>query len=314
MSATNPSLETLAQTLEASGDYRITRRFQPKDRFAVPPPDARLLRIAVIDSETTGLDATQDKVIELGYVIASFDPQTGQVYDVLTRHSSFEDPGFPLPDHIKALTGLTDEDLRGQRFDDATIEAELRTCALIVAHNAPFDRGFLERRFPFLESLWWACSQREGPWKIMQTGSTKLEWLMHQLLGRFYDAHRALIDAEVLLAILAEVRFEDAPVLRYLLQESKKLSFRVWANQSPYDKKDILKQKLQYRWSDGTDPSLPFKAWYKDGVTDLDAELAALTEQVYSTPTEIQVDAATGRERYTARYAERQAYTVGANA
>ncbi|MBS4020009.1 MAG: 3'-5' exonuclease [Dechloromonas sp.] len=312
MSDSTPSLETLAQTLEASGDYRITRRFQPKDQFAEPPPDVRLLRLAVIDSETTGLDAEQDKVIELGYVIASFDPLTGQVYRVESRHSSFEDPGFPLPEHIKALTGLTDDDVRGQRFDDARIEAELSTCALIVAHNAPFDRGFLERRFPFLSGLWWACSQRECPWKIMQTGSTKLEWLMHQLLGRFYDAHRALIDAEVLLSILAEVRFEDAPVLRYLLQESKKLTFRVWANHSPYDKKDTLKQKLQYRWSDGTDPTLPFKAWYKDGVTDLDAELAALTEHVYSTPSVIQVDASTGRERYTARYAERHPYTVGA--
>ncbi|MBA4215575.1 MAG: 3'-5' exonuclease, partial [Polaromonas sp.] len=57
----------------------------------------RLRRLAVIDSETTGLDAEQDKVIELGYVIASFDPLTGQVYRVESRHSSFEDPGFPLP-------------------------------------------------------------------------------------------------------------------------------------------------------------------------------------------------------------------------
>ena len=307
---TQIDLKATAALLEASGEYRVISRFHPPAAYNRSAPSAVLRTVAVIDSETTGLDAKKDKVIELGYVIARFDPATGQVFEIVSRHSSFEDPGFPLPDNIKAITGIRDEDVCGQHFDDALIENELAGVDLIVAHNAPFDRAFLEARFPFMQHLWWACSQREAPWSVMQTGSTKLEWLVHHLLRLFYDAHRALTDAEVLLHLLATGEHDGHTLLFALLQESRKRTYRVWALHSPYDMKDTLKAEMKYKWSDGTDPDLPFKAWYKDAVTDIAAEAEMLAERIYPADAMIPIDEFSGRERYSNRVARRFDFPV----
>ena len=57
-------LETLAQTLEATGDYRVIRRLKPRPR-TVPPPGTPLRLGLVVDVETTGLDPQRDEIIEL---------------------------------------------------------------------------------------------------------------------------------------------------------------------------------------------------------------------------------------------------------
>ena len=73
----------------------------------------------------------------------------------------------------------------------------------------------------------------------------------------------------------------------------------MWAVDSPFDRKDDLKG-AGYRWADGSDPALPRKSWYKDGVLDLDAELKFLGG-IYGKEKEVIVDAMSGRERYSSR-------------
>ena len=57
-------LETLAQTLEATGDYRVIRRLKPR-RSATPPPGVPVRLGMLVDVETTGLDPQRDEIIEL---------------------------------------------------------------------------------------------------------------------------------------------------------------------------------------------------------------------------------------------------------
>jgi len=59
-------LETLAQQLEASGDYTSLCRLRP--RTPSPRKSAADKIGIIIDLETTGLDSTKDKVIKLGMV------------------------------------------------------------------------------------------------------------------------------------------------------------------------------------------------------------------------------------------------------
>ena len=115
--------------------------------IAPTTPNSKLRKLLVIDTETTGLDKKKDKIIEIGYVIVHFDPETGAILDVVRRFSGFEDPGFPLPENITQITGITDQDVAGQKFDDDQINADIAESDLVVAHNAGFDRGFLELRF-----------------------------------------------------------------------------------------------------------------------------------------------------------------------
>jgi DNA polymerase III subunit epsilon len=94
--------EILVQQLEATGDYKVIRRFIAPDHYAsLDGVDLQQLRIAmIIDTETTGLSKETDKIIDLGFVLAEFNAKTGQVHRIVERYSGFEDPGMPIPASI----------------------------------------------------------------------------------------------------------------------------------------------------------------------------------------------------------------------
>ena len=73
---------------------------------------------------------------------------------------------------------------------------------LIIAHNAGFDRCFLERRFPLFVAKPWACSMRQVPWAEEGLGSTKLDYLLNRC-GFFFDDHRAMADCRAVLHLLS---------------------------------------------------------------------------------------------------------------
>lgn len=304
----NDEMEIMAQKLEASGHYRVLRQFVPVDSFtskeAVPPGTLR--KLAVVDCETTGLDVHVDHIIDLGIVVVEFDPATGLLYDVVARISQLEDPGSPLSAEITELTGITDAMVAGQKIDDALVNTVLEDVALVIAHNAGFDRAFLEKRLPVFATKWWACSMADGPWDAMKTGSKKLEWLVITLLKLFYGAHRALIDAEVVLPLLMHPAPDGRTALAHVVVTARKPSYTVWAVNSPFDQKDVLKGPLKYKWSDGSEPGKP-KAWHKHGITDLDTELQVLRDTVYLGAGSVTLDTRDGFSRFTERYRCREA-------
>lgn len=105
----------------------------------VPLTDATYI---VFDVETTGLSAVYDTIIELaavrmhkGNVEASFD--------------EFIDPGHPLSRTTVELTGITDEMVRGSKSEEEVLRLfrEFSEGAILVAHNASFDMGFLNTSY-----------------------------------------------------------------------------------------------------------------------------------------------------------------------
>jgi hypothetical protein len=85
--------DNLARQLEATGDFKVLRRFESAQIYApLEGVDPQQLRVAmVVDTETTGLSRDDDKIIDLGYVLAEFHPRTGLVHRILERYSGFED-------------------------------------------------------------------------------------------------------------------------------------------------------------------------------------------------------------------------------
>lgn len=98
-------------------------------------------RTVVLDTETTGLDpATGDRVIEVAAIELVNLMPTGRVYHVLI------DPERDIPPEASRVHGFTAEMLAGKpKFPElAAGMLEFLGDAPIVAHNAPFDFGFLD--------------------------------------------------------------------------------------------------------------------------------------------------------------------------
>lgn len=97
------------------------------------------MRLTVLDTETTGFDQRTDKIVEIGAVEIIDRAPTGRKYHVYCN------PGIPVPQAATDVHGLTDSFLADKpAFQQIAADfiAFVGTDP-IVAHNAPFDIGFL---------------------------------------------------------------------------------------------------------------------------------------------------------------------------
>ena len=94
----------------------------------------------VFDIETTGFNSHFNKIIEIGAVKI----KAGRIID---RYSQLINPGISIPYHITEITSITNEQVANQPKIDEAIEkfVEFVGDAVLVAHNAPFDMGFIKR-------------------------------------------------------------------------------------------------------------------------------------------------------------------------
>ncbi len=180
-----------------------------------------MLRAAVIDVETTGLSPLADEVVELAIVLFSFDPITGRVVEELEAYSGLRDPGRPIPPGATAQHGIRDEDVRGQRLDEERIRAILRRAHYLIAHNAPFDRGFVGRLFPETRQMQWLCSMEGIAWRQKGFPSKGLQALLAAHRIEPGSAHRALDDARATLRLLAAAKPGGGTYLKELLPKLK---------------------------------------------------------------------------------------------
>ena len=289
-SATPPDL--LARRLAEHGDYRVLRRLAPVKRFHVPvQQDGQSLSIgAVVDVETTGLDREADRIIELAVQRFRFDA-LGRITEVGQPRVWREDPGRPLDMRITKLTGLTDADLSGQAIDETMALSILGSADVVIAHNAGFDRPFVEKRLPQVAGKPWACSMADLDWLELGFDGRALAHLVAQC-GWFYEGHRAENDVLALLYLLAHQLADGETVLKKLIACAEAPSWRVHAVESPFEAKDRLKAR-GYRWD------AVMKYWWKEVAdAELAAEQAWLAAEIYAEWGEPAVHPVTWRERH----------------
>ena len=95
--------------------------------------------ITSLDLETTGLEADGDRVVEAAVVRLEPD-------GVLRQRSYLINPGYPIPQASVEIHGITDEMVHGAPSFSAILPrlTSLIEGAILIAHNAPFDVGFIE--------------------------------------------------------------------------------------------------------------------------------------------------------------------------
>lgn len=109
----------------------------------------REVSFVVLDLETTGGSNRRDAITEVGAVKVRGGERVGEL-------ATLVDPGVAVPADVTRLTGITDAMLGGAPPLGAVLPSVLDflSGSVLVAHNAPFDTGFLRA----------ACEQQERPW------------------------------------------------------------------------------------------------------------------------------------------------------
>jgi DNA polymerase III subunit epsilon len=211
----------------------VSRRVLPGGsdglRLSAPSPSLGVmtgplaaLDVVVVDVETTGWLADQAAITEIGAVRLNGGVLTGEFSSLIRPHG-------PIPPEITELTGITDEMVSGAPRASAALRAFLafaRDCVL-VAHNAPFDVGFLaaactasDLRWPSFAVIDTAVLARLllGPEDVTDC---KLSTLAGYFGARTAPCHRALADAKATadvlagLIVLAASRRAGSQTLRY---------------------------------------------------------------------------------------------------
>jgi DNA polymerase-3 subunit epsilon len=152
----------------------------------------------------------------------------------------------------------------------------VRNASIVIAHNAQFDRPFLEKRLPVFARLTWGCTFADINWTNEQVWSRKLEAIANAM-NFFFDAHRALDDCRALLEILATtLPVSKQPALKTVLDCVPLKEYKIAALNSPFATKDALKSRF-YKWNNDA------KVWHKNcsGELAFEEEKAWLKSEIY---------------------------------
>jgi len=295
-----PTVSELNDTitlLEATGNYRVLRRLMPRTPSELRTSSATRLGL-FLDIETTGTDHATDEIIELAMVPFTYSLD-GAILAVGAPFNALNEPSVPISPEITALTGITQEMVAGHQIDANEVERFVSPAALVIAHHAGFDRPFVERSWPVFETKPWACSMTQIPWTDEGFDGVKLRYLA-MLSGFFYDAHRATADCDAAIELLSRpLPRSHRRALAVLLEAARQPTYRVWAENSPFEQKDVLK-KRGYRWSGHT--GCPPRCWYVDVAEhQLEAERTFLLEAVLGPGADPRLDQLTALTRFSMR-------------
>ena len=174
-----------------------------------PKKQASLAEITfiVLDLETTGASPTNGCAItEIGAIAVRGG-------EVLEEFSTFVNPQVALPEYIINLTGITDEMLTGaplidEAYRDFIEFIDRHKDVHLVAHNAPFDIGFLKAAASALSHDWPKYEVIDTV-KLARRVIDRSEIANYKLgtLSQFFDTkalpnHRALDDVKTTVEVL----------------------------------------------------------------------------------------------------------------
>ncbi|WP_296721267.1 exonuclease domain-containing protein [Erythrobacter sp.] len=228
---------------QPDNEVRILRRIAPLDEWPITNaigPDGPV--IAVIDTETEGLDPETDRVIEIAAALVKTDAE-GRITGIIDKIYGLQDPGRPLPAKIKTLTGLSDERLQGRSIDIDKMTVFLCRADALLAHGARFDAGFCRRLLPGIAHLPWVCTLNDIDWLGHQFDGRALGHLLCQQGLYAPKAHTAGDDVTAAINLAATVLPNGRTVLAEALANARTTSVRVDAEGPTYGARGELKRR-----------------------------------------------------------------------
>ncbi|WP_415894708.1 DNA polymerase III subunit epsilon [Neptuniibacter sp. PT34_22] len=166
-------------------------------------------RLVILDTETTGMNQESGphfqghRIIEIGCVEVINRKLTGKTFHV------YINPEMPIDPEAIAVHGITDEQVKDcPKFAEIAQEfAEFLDGSEMIAHNAPFDVGFMDHEFGMLGSGWKSTDELCKVTDSLKIAKDKFPGQKNNLdalcrrLGidnSHRELHGALLDAEIL--------------------------------------------------------------------------------------------------------------------
>lgn len=293
------ALEAAARQLEASGRYRVLRRLDLA--VCLTDRDGSPTRLGIfIDIESTGLDPLTCEPIELAIVPFEYRLD-GAIVAIHPPFHQFNEPSVPIADEITRITGITNAMVAGHRIDPAAVARFIEGAAIVVAHNAAFDRPIAERISPAFIAKPWACTMSDVDWRSEGFEGRRLAELL-RAFGLFFDAHRASDDCEAGIALLAQTVPRSAHrVLEMVLTMARKPCWRIFAVEAPYEAREFLRRR-GYRWN--ANPEFGPRSWWIDlEMKRVEPELLFLEDEIFQRPLNLPMQEITAYDRYSVRTA-----------
>ncbi len=202
LSEAGPSVDAVTQTTAAAPGARPRWEDQRSlDELGTP---LRETTFCVVDLETTGASVRDGAMItEVGAVKVRGG-------EVLGEFATLVDPGAPIPAFISVLTGISNTMVCGAPRIEEVLPSFLEFAAgcVLVAHNAPFDIGFL-RHFAAAQGREWPDFAVVDTVRVArrvvtrdETPDCKLSSLARVFGSATVPDHRALSDARATVDVL----------------------------------------------------------------------------------------------------------------
>lgn len=233
------------------------------------------INICFVDLETTGIHKKNDKIIEIALKVIQLNKHTGEELKAIYEYQSFQDPGIPIPEEAGLINGITDEMVKNQEINWDKVNEIFSRSQLCVAHNASFDRAFLDRYLDGSKTKVWACSINDIDWIERGFTNFKLELLSHWH-GFYYESHRAMNDVDAMIHLVTHPHYEKNKPIVELISNARKFQSRMIVKFN-YSKElvDLIKSK-KYYFNGET------KEWSKViSENELENEKEWLTENIY---------------------------------
>ncbi|WP_186649906.1 exonuclease domain-containing protein [Fluviispira vulneris] len=226
------------------------------------------MKALILDVETTGLDCKKDSIIEVAAIVVDLESKiieaerSSLIYAVTNQDS-------------EKITGITQDMLDGVKNSFADpfdlIKTYAQRCVCVIAHNAEFDKSFVEQSGIILKNsdnqiLEWICSYRDITYDV-QTINKKLTTIA-DTYGIVADgAHRALADVTMLAQILFKLPNSIDQITR-AIEEKKKPEIKIISLAKFEQKEDV--KKAGFRWNPAD------KIWWKNVRSANDSELQSI--------------------------------------
>lgn len=152
--------------------------------------------VVILDTETTGLSVQEHELIEISAAVLSGN-------EIVERFDTFVHPTTLIPDEITKLTGITQADVaHAPSAREAVAQlAEFVGGRPVVAHNATFDRSFIEAvKGGVGVSDIWIDSLALSRVALPRLASHKLSFIA-EVFGCAAVSHRAIDDVDALAGV-----------------------------------------------------------------------------------------------------------------